>query len=378
MVSQDSENMSRRERRRAQEATSDVLIETTGTSEDGQQESVEGDEPETEEPETDVEARTANRKARRTAAAQARSSRRREQAEAEAVGLDAGEMVDDAFVRLADKTGKGLRKYSSMIQWVVSVGILGWIGTETYQWVGNNADADATQVLYAGTLAEQGRIGDPDEGGKAGPGGISDPRRVFATRADLLKSALAKYEQATTLREGEGSEAFALLGQAGVLFEMGDADKAIPLFERVAASPLAQAQPTLLGSALDGLALSQEAKGDTAGALQTAVRLETVAGFEQPSLYLQARLQNSLGKPDLAKPLLNKLFEKLGPPLAAAVGPLPNPSDFLRLRAEQLTALVDPLQKDITVPTAPLGASAVEQMLRQLREQGQLSSPEKK
>lgn len=372
MVSQDSENMSRRERRRAQEATSEVLIETTGTSEDGQQ----ADEAEGEE--TDVEARVENRKARRTAAAQARASRRREQAEAQAVGLDAGEMVDDALVRLADKTGKGLRKYAGALQWIVSLGILGWMGTATYSWFTNKANAEATQALYAGTQAELGVIGDPDEAGKVGPNGVVDPRPVFSTREDQLKGALAKYEVAIPARPGEGAEAFALLGKAGILFEMGKAAEASPIFDQVASSSLAQKEPAVLGSALDGLALSQEANGDKELALQTVVRMGSVPGFEFPSLYQQARLQQALGKPDEAKKLLSSLFEKLGPPAGPSLGPLPNPPEFLRLRAEQLASVVDPLQKDVTVPTAPLGASAVEKMLQQLKEQGKLSPPEKK
>lgn len=385
MAQQDSENLSRRERRRAQQqaqqgGASDELIETTGTSEDGQSVAVAeqaGEQSGEVEASEGVEARTENRKARRTAAAQARASRRREQAEAEAVGLDAKEMVDDALIRLADKTGKGLRRYASSFQWVFSVGILGWVGVATYTWFTDKANAEASEALSSGTSAQMGRIGEADLAGKPGPNGLVDPRPIFATIEARNEAALAKYEAAHSLRVGTGSEAFALLGKAGVLLDMAKLEEAAALYEKIATLPLAKASPEILGAALQGSALVAEAKSDNAAALQIVVRLAAVAGFELPALLQQARLQHALGKTPEAKKLLNSLFEKLGPPRAPAFGGLPNPPDFLRNRAEQLVSVVDPLRKEVTVPTVAPGAAAVQQLMRQLEEQGQLQRPGK-
>lgn len=107
------------------------------------------------------------------------------------------------------------------------------------------------------------------------------------------------------------------------------------------------------------------------------VNLASVAGYEMPALLAQARLQHALGKSDEAKTLLNTLFEKLGPPPAATFGGLPNPRNFLRQRAEQLVSVVDPLRKSVTVPSVEPGAAAVQQLMRQLEQQGQLKRPGK-
>ena len=86
----------------------------------------EGEGPEGEGPDAAEAAEPQNRRARRTAAAQARKARVRERREAEAVGLDAQEMLDDALVRSTDTAGKWLRNNSTTLQWAVVLGIAGW------------------------------------------------------------------------------------------------------------------------------------------------------------------------------------------------------------------------------------------------------------
>ena len=78
---------------------------------------------------------------------------------------------------------------------------------------------------------------------------------------------------------------------------------------------------------------------------------------------------------EAAKALLNKLFKALGPPKAASLGGLPERPDFLRERATQLAGVIDPTEKDVQVPKPPMGADAVQQMLKQLEEQGVVTPP---
>src|SRR5690606_20739242 len=102
----------------------------------------------------------------RTAAAQARKARVRERREAEAVGLDAQEMLDDALVRSTDTAGKWLRNNSTTLQWAVVLGIAGWSGWGIYNWQAQEARAEATAALAAAVDTERGKIGDPAEQGK--------------------------------------------------------------------------------------------------------------------------------------------------------------------------------------------------------------------
>ncbi len=376
MVQQESEKLSRRERRRARQQAHGEGEAAEGTGAGGQAgegEAAGESELSEEGPPEKAADRAANRKARRSAAAQARAARRREQAEARAVGLDASEMVDDALVRFADRAGKFVRKNSSTLQLIVVTFALGWMGVETYRWYAAKANAEASDVLLAATHAENGIIGDPEETGKPNAAGIVDPTPIFESDEQRLKAALAKYEEAERMREGRGPEAFALLGKAGVLLEMGKATESIAEYQAALALPLSDQQPLLRAAALRGLGLAHEAAGDLAEASRALAQLAEVEGFEQEGLYELARIQYRQEDLEAAQKSLSSLFERMGPPPSSRLGSPAAPPSFLRERAEQLASLVDPSGEKVKVPKAP--SAALERMLRQVQ-QGGLSMPE--
>jgi hypothetical protein len=316
-----------------------------------------------------------NRQARRTAAAQARARRKREREAASAIGLDAAEMVDDALVRFTDKASRLLRRHWNSIQWVLGLGIIGWFGYQVYVWRRSATNAETSDALYAAVGIERGRTGDPAEQGKPNANGIIDPTPIFENDAARLAAATRGYGEVVEEKPDVPAAEFARIGQAGVLLEQNKPDEALALFEEVAKSRSAEKSPELRGGAIEGRALSLEAKGDLAGAFTALEALGNVPGFENRALYQEARIKHLQGDDTASKALLNKLFTSLGPPKAASFGGLPERPDFLRLRATALANTVDPLEKDVKIPKPPMGADAVQQMLEQLKEQGVVSPP---
>ncbi len=316
-----------------------------------------------------------NRKARRTAAAKARARRKRERDAATAIGLDAGEMVDDALVRFTDKAGRLLRRHSNSLQWLLGIGVFGWIGYQVYIWRSTAVNAEVSDALYAAVAIEHGRTGDPSEQGKPNANGIIDPTPIFETDAARLQAAADKYDVAANLRPSTAASAFARIARAGVLLEQGKADDAKAGFEQVIASSAAQTSPEIRGAAIEGRALCLEAKGDVPGAIAAFGELASVPGYENRALYQQARLEQQRGDVAASKNLLTKLFKNLGAPKAASLGGLPERPEFLRQRAVQLANMVDPFEKDVKIPKPPMGADAVQQMLDQLKEQGVVTAP---
>ena len=160
-----------------------------------------------------------------------------------------------------------------------------------------------------------------------------------------------------------------------MLLEQGKADEARAGFEQVLATSAASDSLELRGNAIEGRALSLEAKGDLPGALASFEELGTVPSFEDRALFQQARVKHAQADDTASKALLNKLFKNLGAPKAATLGGLPDRPEFLRQRATQLAGIVDPFEKDVKVPKPPMGADAVQQMLEQLKESGAVTAP---
>jgi tetratricopeptide (TPR) repeat protein len=316
-----------------------------------------------------------NRQARRTAAAKARSRRKRERETATAMGLDAGEMVDDALVRFTAKVRRIARQNANTIQWVIGLGVMAWIGYQVYGWRRATVNADASDALYEAVTIEHGRTGDPSEQGKPNPNGIVDPTPIFENEAARLQAAAQRYEAVAAEKANVAAGAFARIGQAGVLLELAKPEEARAAFEQVPSMKGAELSPEVRGGALEGRGLSLEAKGDLPGALAAFQELAKVESFEIRGLYQQARIKQLQGDSAAAKQLLNDLFKSIGAPKAATFGALPERPDFLRQRATRLAALVDPLEKDVKIPKPPMGADAVQQMLDQLKESGALTSP---
>jgi predicted negative regulator of RcsB-dependent stress response len=373
-VQEEATKLSKRAQRRA-------AGEGSESEEAAEGQPVEGSTPEGEEATgatgTEAEEPAApNRQARRTAAAQARARRKREREAASAIGLDAAEMVDDALVRFTDKASRLARRHWNSIQWVLGIGILGWFAYQVYEWRRATTNAELSDDLYEAVTAERGRTGDPAEQNKPNANGVIDPTPIFENDAARLSAAEGRYAEVAARNGDRPAAVFARLGQAGVLLEQGKPDEALAAFDQVKASSASQKLPELRGGAIEGRALSLEAKGDLAGALAAFQELASVPSFENRSLYQQARIQHLKGDDAASKTLLNQLFGKLGAPKAATFGGLPERPDFLRQRATALASTVDPFEKDVKVPKPPMGADAVQQMLEQLKEQGVVTPPE--
>jgi tetratricopeptide (TPR) repeat protein len=375
VVQEEASKLSKRAKRRAAgEEASGGESATEGAADIGADEDVDdgSDEPAAD----DAAAPEApNRHARRTAAAQARARRKRERAEASAIGLDAGEMVDDALVRFTDKAGRVARRYWNVIQWGLGLGIIGWFGYQVYAWRTAKVAADVSDALFDAVAIEDGRIGDPSEQGKPNANGLIDPTPIFETDEARLQAALVAYEKAAAGRPDTVAASFAELGKAGVQYAQGKSAEARASFDRVVESDAAKESPELKGSALEGRGLSLEALNDLPGAFAAFEALAAVPSFENLALYQQARIKHLQADDEAAKVLLKKLFTNLGPPRAVSFGGLPERPEFLRERAVQLASVVDPLEKDVKVPKPPMGADAVQQMLKQLEESGAVTSP---
>jgi hypothetical protein len=312
----------------------------------------------------------ANRQARRTAAAKQRAARKRERADAAAIGLDAGEMVDDAFVRLTDKASRFGRRYWNSIQWVIGLSVIGWLCFHVYSWRSRVGDSKVSDALAKAMADERGRVGDAEQRDKPNANGIVDPTPIFENDGERAKAAIAGYEQALELRSSGPAADFARVGKAGVLLESGKADEALALYDQVANGSEAKKTAVLRGQALEGRGLCLEAKNDLPGAFDAFEKLGAVSGYENEGLYQQARIKQLQGDAAAAKALLTKLFAALGPPKPQAFGRMPERVEFLRERAEQLTSVVDPLEHDVKIPKPPLGADAVQQMLEQMAAKG--------
>jgi len=308
-----------------------------------------------------------NRRARRAAASQARKQRLRERQEAEAVGLDAQEIIDDALVRSTDSLGKWLRRNSTSLQVAVLVGVAGWAGWGIYSWRAAAARAEASDVLAAAVAAERGKIGDPAEQGKLNEQKIIDPTPIFADVAAKQAATIEGFEKAAKMREGSGTSLFAQLALAGMLLDTGKFDEARAAYEEVKSAKLTASDPELRGRALEGIALVEQAKGDKAAAIKAYQELQNadIPGFVELALYEQARLHRDLKQLDEAKQALTKLKEKIGTPTASPMFGIPSGylqgglkalSDELGLEGDKpATAGANPItQEQLRALTAPV------------------------
>jgi predicted negative regulator of RcsB-dependent stress response len=253
-----------------------------------------------------------SRRERLAAAAEKRREQRtKERAQAAAVGLDAGERVDDALVRATDRVGRFVKRHFNVMQWVF-VGVLAaWIGVQIFNYrklkgeakVGDNLGKAAQAALAGANVEEEPAV----------PGMPEDTAPKFATDEERFKTARASFEAAIALKKNEGSVLLAELGLAGVDLDEGKAGEARARYERVKSAPYAQKDNELRGRALEGIALSHEVANETEAALKAYRELENsgLEGFVEVALLSQARLQAESGQVAPAKETLDKLQKHL-------------------------------------------------------------------
>lgn len=290
---------------------------------------------------TEGDAAGENRRARRAAMAQARKQRVRERREAEAVGLDAQEVLDEALVRSTDTAAKFMRRHSTLLQGLLAGGLLAWAAWGGYGLYVASARAEASDVVAEALAIENARVGDPEELGQPDEQGIVLPGPIFETDEARLAAAREALQKAAAVRADSGTAHYARLALAAVLLDQGKYDEAAAEYRSVADSGFAKTDPELRGRALEGIALTLERKGDEAAALDQfgQVAQTGLRGFVLPALLDQARLQHALGKTEEAKATL-KQFRDEHAKLAEGG---PGPSSYLSQRAQALTREIDPV-----------------------------------
>jgi len=225
--------------------------------------------------------------------------------------LEAGEIVDDAFARSTQAAGEWLKRNANLVQWVVIVCLVGWVGYAIYSYRAGRAAEQASAKLSTAIRAEGARIGTDET--KADPQtGLVETRPAFATEALRLQAAEKQYR---AIADGGSTSAatFAKLGLASVLYDQGKFADAKAAYQAVKASKLASQDLAVKGRALEGIGMSMEALGDKDGALKAFGELSNVdvLGFNALGAYHQARLSFAAGNTDKAKEYLKDAQKRL-------------------------------------------------------------------
>jgi len=161
------------------------------------------------------------------------------------------------------------------------------------------ADA-ATGELMKAVLTERGRIVASSSAAKSTEDEVpGDTLPVFKSAEERRDTALATYRKVTSSYAGTGAAILARLGEAGLLLDKRDWDGALSAYRDVRSSPLAAADVSVRGRALEGIGLALEGKSDNEGALKSYRELENtdVRGLKELGMYQQARLLLAKGEP---------------------------------------------------------------------------------
>ncbi len=301
--------------------------------------------------------RDRNKRLREQGVAKRRTKRDKERHAAVAQGLDASEMMDDAFARGTHATAQFIRKNASLLQWLIVLAIVGGIGLQVYSWRSKKAAGKTSDGLMTGVDSELGRVGtesaNPDEA-------AVNSRPTFATDEARLEAAAKAFAEAESAKPGSGTSILSMLGRAGVLYDQGKFDDAKALYEKVQGSELAKHDADVRLRSLEGVGLCLEAKSDADGALKVFQDLEKSdeQGFAPLGLYHQARVLFAKGDKDKAKELLTKVKEKLDKEKSPFMT-----DSYVEKAARELLAIIDP-------STAPAGGSSYSpEQLDKMREQ---------
>jgi predicted negative regulator of RcsB-dependent stress response len=231
--------------------------------------------------------------------------------------LEAGEIVDDALARTTQAAGEWLKRNANVVQWVVIVGLVGWVGYAIYGYRAGRAAEQASAKLSTAVRAENARIG-TDETKPDPQTGLVETRPAFATEALRLQAAEKQYR---AIADGGSTAAatFAKLGLASVLYDQAKFADAKAAYQAVKDSKLASQDRAVKGRALEGVGISLEALGDKDGALKAFGELSNIdgLGFNALGAYHQARLSLAAGNIEKAKEYVKDAQKRLDT-LAAA------------------------------------------------------------
>ncbi|HEY3254930.1 MAG TPA: tetratricopeptide repeat protein [Polyangiaceae bacterium] len=225
--------------------------------------------------------------------------------------LEAGEIVDDALARSTQAAGEWLKRNANAVQWLVILGLVGWVGYAIYSYRAGRAAEQASAKLSSAVRAEGARIG-TDETRPDPQTGLVETRPAFASEALRLQAAEKQYR---AIADGGSTSAatFAKLGLASVLYDQGKFADAKTAYQAVKDSKLASLDLAVKGRALEGIGISLEGAGDKEGALKAFGELSNVdgLGFNALGAYHQARLAYAAGNTDKAKEYLKDAQKRL-------------------------------------------------------------------
>jgi tetratricopeptide (TPR) repeat protein len=351
-VAANEDKRSRRAKRRAAESDTDAPApaqESSEASSAADEDEDEGDEDEAAEEAPDSERgarkgkskaakatdeiRDRNRRIREQAAQRRRSQREKESGVRAATGLDASEMVDDAFARSTHALSTWIRGHFNLVQIAIVLVLVGGVGWQIYSYVHGKTVAKTSDALAAAVETELARVGAPPPQ-VPGDTPLPESRPRFPDDSARLQAAEEAYKKAAQQKPGSGAALLAELGIAGVAYDQARYDEAKGAYEKVKASPLAAQDTDVRGRATEGVGLCLEAKKDIDGALKTFRELENsdLPGFSALGLYHQARLLYAKGDKNKAKEFLVKVLEKLDKIPQLANGQLAEvAADLLRL-----------------------------------------------
>jgi tetratricopeptide (TPR) repeat protein len=277
-----------------------------------------------------------NERVRAEAAEKRRARREREQAaSAPRRNLDASEMMDDALARSTHAAAGFLRRHFNKVQWLIMIGLAGWIGWEVYSWRHTRQAEKATDALFKALSAESGKV-------TAGPDPAEtiegDTRPSFGSNEERLKAALKEYQRASGVA-GSDSAVLADLGAAGVAYDLGQYKEAEAAYEKVKQHPAFGSDTDIRGRTLEGLGMALEAQKKDDAALKTFKELSSMdaANFSALGSYHQARLLKAQGKNEDAVKLLDKAIEKL-----VLLKDTPAAIKYVRLSVLELLEGLDP------------------------------------
>ena len=284
--------------------------------------------------------------------------------------LEAGEIVDDALARTTQAAGEWLKRNANVVQWVVIVCIVGWVGYAIYSYRAGRASEQASAKLSTAIRAEGARIGSDET--KADPQtGLVETRPSFASEELRLKAAEQQYR---AIADGGTTSAatFAKLGLASVLYDQGKFADAKAAYQAVKDSKLASQDLGVKGRALEGVGISLEATGDKDGALKAFGELSNVdgLGFNALGAYHQARLAYASGSTDKAKEYLKDAQKRLdtlaGTDTKDAKKSLGGGnSGYLQQAVRDLQRRVDPTAVPAASPTS-LTAEQIQELSEQM------------
>ena len=225
--------------------------------------------------------------------------------------LEAGEIVDDALARTTQAAGEWLKRNANVVQWIVIVGLVGWVAFAIYGYRAGRAAEQASAKLSTAIRAENARIG-TDETKPDPQTGLVETRPAFATEVLRLQAAEKQYR---AIADGGSTSAatFAKLGLASVLYDQAKFADAKAAYQAVKDSKLASQDVAVKGRALEGIGISLEALGDKDAALKAFGELSNIdgLGFNALGAYHQARLSFAAGNTDKAKEYLKDAQKRL-------------------------------------------------------------------